>query len=55
MGLAFLGEVPLQVTLREASDAGVPIVEGHPDSPAAIAIVKAASEAAAALAVLSQV
>ena len=55
MGLAFLGEVPLQVTLREASDAGVPIVEGHPDSPAAVAIVKAASEAAAALAVLSQV
>jgi ATP-binding protein involved in chromosome partitioning len=55
MGLRFLGEVPLQATLREASDAGVPIVTKAPDSPAAVALTKAASEAAAALAVLSQV
>jgi ATP-binding protein involved in chromosome partitioning len=55
MGLSFLGEVPLQATLREASDAGVPIVTKAPDSPAAVALTKAASEAAAALAILSQV
>ena len=55
MGLRFLGEIPLQVTVREASDAGVPIVTQAPDSPAAVAIAKAATEAAAALAVLSQV
>ena len=55
MGLPFLGEVPLQATLREASDAGVPIVTNAPDSPAAVALTKAASEAAAALAVFSQV
>ncbi|HEU5361365.1 MAG TPA: iron-sulfur cluster carrier protein ApbC [Candidatus Deferrimicrobiaceae bacterium] len=55
MGLKFLGEVPLEVTLREASDAGVPIVSSRPDSPAAVAITRAASEAAAALAVLAKV
>jgi len=55
MGLTFLGEVPLQATLREASDAGVPIVTGDPDSPAAVALMNAASGAAAALAVLSRV
>jgi len=55
MGLRFLGEVPLQATVREASDAGVPIVRKAPDSPAAVALAKAASGAAAALAILSQV
>ena len=52
MGLKFLGEVPLQMELREASDEGVPLVSRNPGSPAARAIEKAASEAAAALAVL---
>ncbi len=52
MGLRFLGEIPLQATLREASDAGVPIVTRAPDSPAAVALARTASEAAAALAVL---
>jgi ATP-binding protein involved in chromosome partitioning len=52
MGLRFLGEIPLQAAVREASDAGVPIVSQAPDSPAALAIAKVASEAAAALAVL---
>ncbi len=55
MGLRFLGEVPIQATVREASDAGVPIVTQAPDSPAAVAIAKTATEAASALAVLSQV
>jgi len=52
MGLRFLGEVPLQTTVRESSDAGVPIVSLAPDSPAAVALTKAASEAAAVLAAL---
>lgn len=55
MGLRFLGEVPLQVELRESSDAGVPLLARYPDSPAARAIEKAAAESAAALAVLSKV
>lgn len=55
MGLRFLGEIPLQAELREASDAGVPILVRHPDSPAARAIEAATGESAAALAVLSNV
>jgi ATP-binding protein involved in chromosome partitioning len=53
MGLRFLGEVPLQAELREASDAGSPLVAASPDSPAAQAIAKAAELSAAALAVLN--
>jgi len=52
MGLRFLGEVPLQMELRESSDEGRPLVSRNPDAPASRAIVKAASEATAALAVL---
>jgi ATP-binding protein involved in chromosome partitioning len=52
MGLKFLGEIPLQMELREASDSGRPLVSINPDAPASQAIAKAASEAAAALAVL---
>jgi ATP-binding protein involved in chromosome partitioning len=52
MGLRFLGEVPLQMELRQASDEGRPLVSRDPDAPASQAIEKAASEAAAALAVL---
>lgn len=55
MGLRFLGEVPLQVELREASDEGHPLVSRNPAAPAARAIEKAASGAAAALAVLEKV
>ncbi len=55
MGLRFLGEVPLQLELREASDAGEPLVMRSPDSPAAKAIARAASEATAALAVMESV
>jgi len=33
-----LGEVPLDLTLREGGDTGTPIVDSHPDSPAAQAL-----------------
>jgi ATP-binding protein involved in chromosome partitioning len=33
-----LGQVPLDVTLREAGDDGVPVVLSNPDSPAAVAL-----------------
>ncbi len=52
MGLRFLGEVPLEMALREASDAGEPLVATAPDAPAARAIAGAAADSAAALAVL---
>ncbi|MBD5831732.1 sodium:proton antiporter [Janibacter melonis] len=33
-----LGQIPLDVTLREGSDGGTPVVLGHPESAAAVAI-----------------
>jgi len=38
----FLGEVPIDVRLREASDEGVPLVESDPSSPAAVALLRIA-------------
>jgi ATP-binding protein involved in chromosome partitioning len=47
LGLEFLGEVPLDMATREASDAGVPITEYAPDSPAAKAFMAVAEKIAA--------
>ncbi len=33
-----LGQIPLDVTVREGGDVGVPVVLGHPDAPAATAL-----------------
>ena len=33
LGVSFLGEVPLHMTIREKSDAGLPVVATEPDSP----------------------
>ena len=38
-----LGEVPIDLSLREGGDSGVPIVEGHPDSVAATALTGVAT------------
>jgi ATP-binding protein involved in chromosome partitioning len=38
-----LGEVPLDLTLREGGDSGTPIVVGHPDTPAARELVSVAT------------
>ncbi len=35
LGVPLLGEIPLDVALREGSDTGQPIVKAHPESPAA--------------------
>jgi ATP-binding protein involved in chromosome partitioning len=37
LGVPFLGEVPLDMSIRETSDAGLPIVATRPDSPHALA------------------
>jgi ATP-binding protein involved in chromosome partitioning len=37
LGVPFLGEVPLDMSIRETSDAGLPIVATQPDSPHATA------------------
>jgi ATP-binding protein involved in chromosome partitioning len=39
-----LGQVPLDVRLREGGDAGMPLVLSDPDSPAALALRKIADE-----------
>ncbi|WP_145229964.1 Mrp/NBP35 family ATP-binding protein [Rudaeicoccus suwonensis] len=36
--VALLGQIPLDVTLREGADAGMPVVLGRPDAPAAVAL-----------------
>ena len=33
LGVDFLGEIPLDIVIRETSDGGRPIVASHPDSP----------------------
>jgi ATP-binding protein involved in chromosome partitioning len=38
-----LGEIPLDLTLREGGDSGTPIVDTHPDTPAALALTKIAT------------
>ncbi|MGE0253179.1 MAG: Mrp/NBP35 family ATP-binding protein [Alphaproteobacteria bacterium] len=43
LGLPFLGEVPLDLAIRETSDAGTPIVRSAPDSPQAEAYMAIAA------------
>jgi ATP-binding protein involved in chromosome partitioning len=47
LGVPLLGTVPLDTALREAGDAGVPVVEADPDSESARAIVAIAETVAA--------
>ena len=42
-----LGQIPLDIRLREGGDAGLPIVLGQPDSPAAAALAGIAGQLAA--------
>lgn len=52
-GVPFLGSVPLDSKVRVGGDAGQPIVAVQPDSPAAAALTRIASEVAARLSVLA--
>jgi ATP-binding protein involved in chromosome partitioning len=51
LGIRFLGEVPIDVAVREGGDAGAPIVASQPDSPAARALADIAGQVAAQIAV----
>jgi ATP-binding protein involved in chromosome partitioning len=46
-GVEFLGEVPLEIPVREGGDAGVPITVGQPEAPSAIALRAVAERLAA--------
>jgi ATP-binding protein involved in chromosome partitioning len=50
MGVAFLGEVPLEPGVVTGGDSGTPIVTGHPESASAQAFVALAEEVATTLA-----
>ena len=52
LGVEFLGEVPLDVAIRESADVGVPIVATDPDSPQAQAFFRIAEQVAARCSVL---
>jgi ATP-binding protein involved in chromosome partitioning len=45
--IPLLGCVPLEISLREGGDGGVPIVAGHPESASAQALTKIAQQVAA--------
>lgn len=49
MAMPFLGEVPLDLKIRQGGDQGLPIVVGHPDSPEAKAFMDIAGQVAAAI------
>jgi ATP-binding protein involved in chromosome partitioning len=49
MGIRFLGEVPLDLAIREGGDKGMPVVASHPDSPQAAAFFAVARNTAGAV------
>jgi ATP-binding protein involved in chromosome partitioning len=51
MGIRFLGEIPLDLAIREGGDRGVPVVEAVPDGPQAKAFLEAAMQVAGAVSV----
>ena len=53
-GIEFLGEVPLEMPVREGGDAGLPIVVSQPDSPAGAALREVAAKVAARLPVRAE-
>ena len=53
LDVPFLGQIPLYAPIRVGGDAGVPIVEAEPESPAARAIFAVAERAAAQLSIAS--
>jgi len=51
MGIRFLGEIPLDLKVREGGDKGVPVVAGDPQGPQAQAFVAMAQNVAGAVSV----
>ena len=53
-GVQLLGELPLDVRIREEADGGSPTVVGEPGSPRALAYLRMARRTAARLATLNK-
>jgi ATP-binding protein involved in chromosome partitioning len=49
MGIRFLGEIPIDLAIREGGDKGVPVVSGFPESPQAAAFISMARNVAGAV------
>ncbi|HEX9244226.1 MAG TPA: iron-sulfur cluster carrier protein ApbC [Anaeromyxobacter sp.] len=49
MGIRFLGEIPIDLAIREGGDRGVPVVSGFPESPQAEAFFSMARNVAGAV------
>jgi ATP-binding protein involved in chromosome partitioning len=49
MGIRFLGEIPIDLAIREGGDKGVPVVSGAPDSPQSQAFLTVARNVAGAV------
>jgi ATP-binding protein involved in chromosome partitioning len=49
MGIRFLGEIPIDLAIRQGGDQGLPIVAGQPDSPQAAAFIAVAGNVAGAV------
>ncbi|HJU83562.1 MAG TPA: Mrp/NBP35 family ATP-binding protein [Holophagaceae bacterium] len=49
MELPFLGEVPIDLAIREGGDSGTPLVEAHPDSPQSAVFMEMAGKLKAQL------
>jgi len=49
MGIRFLGEIPIDLAIREGGDKGVPVVSGFPESPQAAAFISVAKNVAGAV------
>ncbi|MEV0701026.1 Mrp/NBP35 family ATP-binding protein [Saccharopolyspora sp. NPDC050389] len=44
LGVSLLAQVPLDIAMREAGDAGIPVVARDPDAPSAVAMATLAAE-----------
>ena len=53
LGIPFLGRIPIYQPIREGGDAGTPLVVSEPSSPAALAFMAVAEQAAAQLSIAS--
>lgn len=51
LGIRFLGEIPIDLAIREGGDRGVPVVEALPDGPQAKAFLDASRQVAGAVSV----
>jgi ATP-binding protein involved in chromosome partitioning len=49
MGIRFLGEIPIDLAIREGGDRGVPVVSGAPESPQSEAFLTVARNVAGAV------